>query len=73
MWLFTQDHNGSIGGAELDALIRDLYTKNNSVSISFVTLDKYTYFMGAIKISGKLFRFWEKKITARVSRVLLAS
>ena len=49
--IVSQDHNGSIGGAELDALIRDLYTKNNSVSISFVILDKYTYFTGAIKIS----------------------
>lgn len=27
---YDQDHNGSIGGAELDALIRDLYIKNNS-------------------------------------------
>lgn len=27
---YDQDHNGSIGGAELDALIRDLYLKNNS-------------------------------------------
>ncbi|PFX24943.1 calretinin-like [Stylophora pistillata] len=26
---YDQDHNGSIGGAELDALIRDLYIKNN--------------------------------------------
>ena len=29
----AQDHNGSIGGAELDALIRDLYIKNNKVKI----------------------------------------
>ncbi|CAH3129941.1 unnamed protein product [Porites lobata] len=27
---YDQDHNGIIGGAELDALIRDLYIKNNS-------------------------------------------
>ena len=31
--LFPQDHNGTIAGAELDALIRDLYIKNNSVCI----------------------------------------
>ena len=31
--LTVQDHNGRIGGAELDALIRDLYIKNNKVKI----------------------------------------
>ena len=31
--LSAQDHNGTIAGAELDALIRDLYIKNNSVCI----------------------------------------
>ena len=30
----TQDHNGRIRGAELDALIRDLYIKNNKVKIA---------------------------------------
>ena len=34
--LSAQDHNGTIAGAELDALIRDLYIKNNSVCIQIL-------------------------------------
>jgi len=51
----TQDHNGSIGGAELDALIRDLYIKNNKVEIPLPF--KYCSVNGFLATNSFLYAF----------------
>ena len=61
--LSAQDHNGTIAGAELDALIRDLYIKNNSVCIQI-------YYHHVLTVLGKPFcehSFLFKKIPLKLA------